>query len=152
ASSLAKALTTFVDKSGIVDLDFDIEQDQAVPLSTMRGQALKLVQDSRGIKVSFTLSAHSSGLDPDSLTILQGALDASVSISHVNLMTMDYDEAKAGQTLGPIAIQTLQNANGQLRSMMGLSESQAYAVLGATAMIGENDTGEMFSLADAAQL
>jgi hypothetical protein len=152
AGSLAKAITSFVDQSGIVDLDFDIEQTKAYPLSTMRGQALKMVQDSRGIQVSFTLSVSSKGLDPDSVTVLKGALDAGVAVSHVNVMTMDYWEAGKGQTLGPIAIETLRNVNGELQSMMGVSESQAYAVLGATAMIGLNDSGEMFSLDDAAQL
>lgn len=150
--SLAAAMTAFVDTTGIKDLDFDIEQDGAYGLSSLRGKALKKVQDSRGIKVSFTLPAEPGGLADGGKQVVQGALGAGVQISHVNLMTMDYGQFQ-GQPLGPVAIQSVNGARGQLKSMIGgLSDAQAYAMLGATAMIGTNDTGEVFSLADAAQL
>ena len=150
--SLAGAIGAFVDKTGIKDLDFDIEQDGAYGLSSLRGKALKKLQDSKGIKVSFTLPAEPGGLAGGGKQVVQGALSAGVQISHVNLMTMDYGQFQ-GQPLGPVAIQSVNGAKGQLKAMIGgLSDAQAYGMLGATAMIGTNDTGEVFSLNDAKTL
>lgn len=150
--SLAGAIGAFVDKTGIKDLDFDIEQDGAYGLSSLRGKALKKLQDSKGIKVSFTLPAEPGGLASGGKQVVQGALSAGVQISHVNLMTMDYGQYQ-GQPLGPVAIQSVNGAKGQLEAMIGgLSDAQAYGMLGATAMIGTNDTGEVFSLNDAKTL
>jgi hypothetical protein len=150
--SLAGAIEAFVDASGITDLDFDIEQDGAYGLSDRRGKALKKVQDSRGIKVAFTLPTDPTGLAGGGLQVVQGALDAGVHISHVNLMTMDYGQFQ-GQPLGPVAIQSVNAAKGQLEGLIpGLTDAAAYAMLGATPMIGRNDSGEMFSLDDAKQL
>ena len=150
--SLAQAIGEFVDASGITDLDFDIEQDAAYGLSGRRGQALKQLQDTKGIKVSFTLPTDPGGLGGGGLQVVQGALDAGVHISHVNLMTMDYGQF-VGQPLGPVAIQSVNSAKGQLQGLIpGLTEAQAYGMLGATPMIGLNDSGEMFSLDDAKQL
>jgi hypothetical protein len=150
--SLAGAIGDFVDKTGITDLDFDIEQNGAYGLSDLRGKALKKLQDSKGIKVAFTLPTNPDGLAAGGKQVVQGALDAGVKISHVNLMTMDYGQF-LGQPLGPIAIQSLQATKGQLQGFIpGLSEEQAYAMLGATPMIGTNDTGEVFSFDDAKQL
>jgi chitinase len=150
--SLAAAIGDFVDQTGITDLDFDIEQDAAYGLSSLRGQALKKVQDAKGIRVSFTLPTNPDGLAGGGIQVVQGALDAGVQISHVNLMTMDYGEFH-GQPLGPVAIQSVEAAKGQLQAMIaGLTDAKAYAMLGATPMIGANDTGEMFSLDDATLL
>ena len=150
--SLAQAMGDFVDASGITDLDFDIEQDGAYGLSDLRGKALKKLQDAKGIKVSFTLPTDVSGLADGGKQVVQGALDAGVHLSHVNLMTMDYGQFQ-GQPLGPVAIQSVNAAKGQLQGFIpGLTDAQAYAMLGATPMIGLNDSGEMFSLDDAKQL
>ena len=150
--TLAGAISAFVDATGIKDLDFDIEQDGAYGLSDLRGKALKKVQVSRGIKVAFTLPAEPGGLASGGKQVVQGALDAGVQISHVNLMTMDYGQFQ-GQPLGPVAIQSVNGAKGQLKAMIGgLTDAQAYGMLGATAMIGTNDTGEVFSLNDAKTL
>jgi chitinase len=152
ANSLATAISDFVDKTGITDLDFDIEQNGAYALSALRGQALKKVQMAKGIRVSFTLPTGPDGLVSGGLQVVQGAIDAGVQISHVNLMTMDYGQFQ-GKPLGPIAIQSVEATKAQLKSMIaGLTDAQAYAMLGATPMIGLNDTGEMFSLDDATML
>jgi chitinase len=152
ADSLAGALGAFVDATGIDDLDFDIEQDAAYGLSDLRGQALKKLQDAKGTLVSFTLPTGPDGLVDGGKQVVQGALNAGVKISHVNLMTMDYGQFE-GQPLGPVAIASVEGAKGQLQAMIpGLGEAQAYGMLGATPMIGTNDTGEMFSLDDASLL
>jgi chitinase len=152
ADALAGAIGAFVDQTGINDLDFDIEQDAAYGLSDLRGLALKKLQDAKGTLVSFTLPTGPDGLGDGGKQVVQGALKAGVTISHVNLMTMDYGQFQ-GQPLGPIAIGSVEGARGQLQAMIpGLGDAQAYGMLGATPMIGTNDSGEMFSLDDAALL
>jgi hypothetical protein len=158
AASLATAISNFVDATGITDLDFDIEQGPVLTdaVNTMRGQALKMVQDAKDILVAFTLAANPSpngGLDSRGVSVVTQAVNAGVQVSHVNLMVMDYGNMPAGTALAPIAIGSLTDGNAQLRKIIpGLTTEQAWAMLGATPDIGKNDDNEVFSLADAQSL
>lgn len=155
ANALATALGNFVDATGITDLDFDIEQGpvETAAENTKRGQALKMVQDSKHILVSFTLQADDTGLDSGARSVLTGAVNAGVKISHVNAMVMDYGDMTPGTPIAPIAIRTLNAANGQLKNIIaGLTTEQAWAMLGATPDIGQNDDNEIFTLKDAQDL
>jgi hypothetical protein len=153
ASALAQAIGNFVDATGITDLDFDIEQgtqSSNSKINTMRASALKMVQASRGIKVAFTLSVDPNGLDAPSLAVLQAALSAGVQISYVNVMTMDYGD---GTDLATVPIQSVDGTVAQLQSLIpGLSSAAAYRMMGATAMIGQNDDDEVFSPTNAITL
>jgi len=63
-------------------------------------------------------------------------------------MTMDY--GSSGTEMGTAANQALDATAGQLESIYGISAASAYARLGNTPMIGQNDTtSEIFTLADA---
>jgi chitinase len=161
ASSWATAIEGFVDATGITDLDFDIEQDPVLTdaVNTMRGQALKTVQDAKHIQVAFTLAAnpHTSsspgGLTSQGLSVVSHAAAAGVKIAHVNLMTMDYGSSYGGQPMAPIAIGSLNDAKAQLvGAISGLTDAQAWAMLGVIPMIGKNDDSEVFTLADAKSL
>ncbi|HWZ92679.1 MAG TPA: hypothetical protein VNW92_27625 [Polyangiaceae bacterium] len=155
AASLATAFSNFVDATGISDLDFDIEQPpvETATVNTRRGQALKMVQDSKHIQVSFTLSTDQSGLDQGARNVLSGAVNAGVTISHVNLMVMDYGDMAAGAPIAPIAIGSLNGAVPQLKALIsGLTTEQAWAMLGATPDIGQNDDNEIFTLKDSQDL
>jgi len=158
ASSWASAIEAFVDATGITDLDFDIEQDPVLTdsVNAMRGQALALVQASRHVLVAFTLAAnpHTSGspggLTTQGLSVVTHAVSAGVVISHVNLMTMDYGDSYGGQPLAPVAIGSLTDAATQLVSAIpGLTQDQAWRMLGVIPMIGKNDDAEVFSIDDA---
>jgi chitinase len=155
AQTWAQAIEGFVDSTGITDLDFDIEQAPVMTdaVNQMRGQALLLAQQARGIKVSLTIAAGdpSSGLDASNLSVVMGCVNAGVKLSHVNLMTMDYGDSNA--PVAPVAISSLNAVHAQLmQNISGLSSSQAWALLGVTPMIGKNDDTEVFSLADALQV
>ena len=66
----------------------------------------------------------------------------------VNIMTMDY--GPPGTEMGTAANHALDATAGQAASVFGISASAAYARLGNTPMIGQNDTsGEIFTLDDA---
>lgn len=155
ASSLATAISNFVDSTGITDLDFDTEQAgvETSTVNTMRGQALKMVQTSKNIQVSFTLQTDENGLDKGARSVVSAAVAAGVSIYHVNLMVMDYGDMPAGTAMAPIAIGSLNGANTQLKAIIpSLTTAQAWAMLGATPDIGQNDDNEIFSLQDAKDL
>src|SRR6201999_3758365 len=145
------AIEKFVDDTQITDLDFDIEQApvETQTVNQMRGQALKMVQDAKQAKISFTLQTDENGLDKGARSVVTEAFKAGVSIYHVNLMVMDYGDMPDGTAIAPIAIKSLNGANTQLKAIItGLTTAQAWAMLGATPDIGQNDDNEVFSLKD----
>ena len=162
AGSLAQAIEDFVAATGITDLDFDVEQAGALgdAVNQKRSKALKTVQDKLGIKVAFTLACtpedpqnNPGGMSDASLGVVKAAVAAGVTLSHVNLMTMDYgDYYSSGKKMGALAISALEGARKQLQaSIPGLGDDAAYRLLGVTPMIGVNDiASEVFSLTDAA--
>jgi chitinase len=91
-----------------------------------------------------------SGLLSNGLDVVQQAANAGVAISHVNLMVMDYG---ASGDMASFAEQALTATQAQLVSALGLSDAAAWAMLGATPMIGQNDSSnEVFTLANAQTL
>ena len=164
AASLAAAIGDFVDQTGILDLDFDVEQWQATTpeINAKRAQALAMVQSQIGIQVAFTLPSlpHDDangvpgGVPADSLAVVTSAIDAGVKVSHVNLMTMDFYGNYGDKTMAEKSISAVVDCKAQLQGAIpGLSDEAAYAMLGATPMIGVNDDpAEIFTLDDAASL
>ena len=160
-ASLAAAIEQFVDETGITDLDFDVEQGGVMDATTnaRRGRALKKAQDAKGIQVAFTLAAFPrdkwgtpGGITAASVEVVKAAVSAGVHISHVNLMTMDYGGYySTGYKMGDLAVSAVTDAALQLKAIIpGLTDAQAFAMLGATPMIGRNDvSSETFTLDDA---
>ena len=150
ATSLGNAISSFVDATGITDLDFDIEQGATssnATINKLRADALKSVQDSLHIRVAFTLPVNADGLDSLGTAVVQAALDAGVAVQYVNVMTMDYGN---GTDLGTTPSLSADATAKQLQGMIaGLSLAAAYRKVGVTAMIGHNDDSEVFSLDNA---
>ncbi|HEY2746124.1 MAG TPA: glycosyl hydrolase family 18 protein [Polyangia bacterium] len=153
APSLAAAISAFVDATGITDLDFDIEQGSTssnATINAMRASALATVQEQKGIRVAFTLPVNPDGLDSLGLAVVTAAVKAGVTISFVNIMTMDYGD---GTNLGSIPLQSIDATKKQLESAIsGLDDDAAYRMVGVTPMIGDNDDSEVFSVANAQAL
>lgn len=165
ATDLYQALAGFVSRTGLTDLDFDVEQSGVLTaaLDQKRAQALAQLQAQYpAVQVSFTLPAvprdkygNPGGVLPDALAVVQAAAAAGVRIRRVNLMTMDYGPYySAGMAMGALAVSALTDAKAQLQGIYpGLGEPQLWQMLGATPMIGQNDVStEVFSLSDAATL
>jgi chitinase len=161
-TALASQVVAFIDQTGITDLDFDVEQAiaESDAVNDRRARALKRVQDQRpGTKISFTLPSRPKdkfntpgGLPDNSVKVVRAALNAGVKISYVNLMTMDFGPFFSdGQQMGPLSITAIEGARTQLQGLIpGLSNQQAFAMLGITPMIGVNDVqSEVFRIADA---
>lgn len=157
SASLADAIGTFVDQTGITDLDFDVEQSGAMTaaVNQRRAQALKTVQDRKGARIALTLAASPAGVKPPGLDVLEALVQAGVKITRVNLMTMNYDAPDHAQsTVADLAISSLTAAKTQLQLVItGLTDTDAWSMLGATPMIGQNGaSGRFFTLADAQAL
>ncbi|CAM5480034.1 chitinase [Streptomyces canus] len=155
AAKLAAAYGKALDAAGSSLADFDIEGDALSDSDSMelRSEAIALLQEERSdLAVTFTLPVMPSGLDDDSVALLESANDKAVQVSTVNIMTMNYGESYDGD-MGDYAITSAKAAQAQLKEVFGTSDSTAWRAMALTSMIGTNDVdGETFTLSDAAQV
>lgn len=155
AAAMATQVESVVTTLGVSHLDFDIESSELTNSTDLvrTGQALALVRSwasssGRSLSISYTIPAATSGLTSDGITTIDDAHSNGFTPDVVNLMTMDY--GSSGTEMGSAADQALDATAPQVASAFGVSTSAAYAMLGNTPMIGQNDTsGEIFTLADA---
>jgi Carbohydrate binding domain len=151
AAQLAATYESVINTFGVTHLDFDIE---ASTNTAMVDQALATVQQAYpNTVVSFTLEVQAAtyGLTPAlGVQVLQDAVNAGVKVGIVNPMTMDF--APNGDW-GTSVIEAAEATEGQMATIWPSdSAAQLYAMLGVTPMIGDNDTGPVFTIADAQQL
>jgi hypothetical protein len=155
AAELAEAYGAALDAAGATEADFDIEGKQLTDSDSvaLRSEAIALLQKERtDLAVTFTLPVMPSGLDNDSLALLESANDNGVQVSTVNIMTMNYGSSY-DEDMGDYAETSAQAAHDQLEDVFGLSDDGAWKGLALTSMIGVNDVdNETFSLSDAAQV
>ncbi|GHF62311.1 hypothetical protein GCM10017566_39800 [Amycolatopsis bartoniae] len=137
ATALKAAYESTLDTLGTNSLDLDIEQD--IPVNTVV-QALKQLQDERGTKIMLTLKVESSGLTDSGVQLLQAAQAADLDVT-VNAMLMNF--ATTGDWATSL-VQSLDTVTAQIRRVWtDLDDEGAHRMLGATLMIGQNDTGEV---------
>jgi len=146
--SIDAGYQAIINDYGVTQLDFDVEgaaiADTAAVARQM--QAMKdLKATNPNLQFSMTLPVLASGLTSDGVNIIQAAKNAGIKIDVVNIMTMDYysgTSTEMGQ--GSVAA-----AEATLAQMQSVDPSYTYANLGITPMIGKNDDGSTFTLADA---
>jgi len=163
AADLAAAYQKAVDAYGLTKVDFDIEGGALgdTAANTRRAQAIAQLQRTaagkgKTLDVSFTLPALPSGLTQDGINLVSGAKSNGVAIGAVNIMAMDFGDGVApnpkGQ-MGKYSIDAATATQAQVKSVLGLSDSAAWAKVAVTPMIGVNDVAtEVFTVADATQL
>ncbi|WP_181807220.1 carbohydrate binding domain-containing protein [Streptomyces shenzhenensis] len=147
-SSIDAGYQAIIDDYGVTQLDFDVEgaavADTAAAARQM--QAMKDLKASNpNLRFSMTLPVLTSGLTNDGVNILKAAKNAGIRIDVVNIMTMDY-YAGTGTEMGQAALSA---ARATLAQMQSVDSGYTYADLGITPMIGKNDDGSTFTLADA---
>ncbi|MET8804991.1 carbohydrate binding domain-containing protein [Streptomyces sp. NPDC004546] len=147
-SSIDAGYQALINDYGVTRLDFDVEgaavADTAAAARQM--QAMKDLKASNpGLQFSMTLPVLTSGLTNDGVNILKAAKNAGIKIDVVNIMAMDY-YAGTGTEMGQGAIDA---ARATLAQMQSVDSGYTYANLGITPMIGKNDDGSTFTLADA---
>jgi hypothetical protein len=147
-STIDAGYQAIINDYGVTQLDFDIEgaaiADTAAAARQM--QAMKDLKASNpNLQFSMTLPVLASGLTNDGVNILKAAKNAGIRIDVVNLMTMDYYSG-TGTEMGQGSVSA---AQATLAQMQSVDSGYSYANLGITPMIGKNDDGSTFTLADA---
>ncbi|HEX4220833.1 MAG TPA: glycosyl hydrolase family 18 protein [Pseudonocardiaceae bacterium] len=151
-SDLTAAYANVVNTYHVTRLDFDIEgstlDDSAS--NTRRNQALAaLQQQDPSVQVDYTLAVAPDGLPSEEMGLLQDAQSNGVKVSVVDLMTMDFGD---GENPLNDAESAAQATAGQLDNLYGISDSQAYGMMGLTPIAGQNDDNEYFSQDNASTL
>jgi chitinase len=156
--SLTAQYQLVIDTYNLTRLDFDIEGNDIDDAESLARRSLAIANlqtaaesDGRALYVSFTLPVLPDGLTQDGLKVLQSALDAGVEIDMVNIMTMNYGSGYPPDAMGPLSIEAAHSLFEQLATLFSdKSESELWAMIGLTPMIGMNDTApQHFSLDDA---
>ena len=155
AAAMATQVESVVTTFNVSHLDFDIESNEQSNNAdlALTAQALAQVRtwasgSSRQLTISYTIPTLPTGLTSTGEGILTTAKTNGFTPNIVNIMTMDY--GTSGTEMGTAADQGLDAVAGQLESIYGISSGAAYAMLGNTPMIGQNDSsGEILTLADA---
>jgi chitinase len=146
-STIDAGYQQIINSYGVNSLDFDIEGAAIADTASVarQMQAMKDLKASNpGLTFSVTLPVLPSGLTSDGVNIIQAAKDAGIKIDVVNIMTMDYYQGS--QDMGQAAIDA---AQATLAQMQSVDPSYTYANVGITPMIGINDDGSDFTLANA---
>jgi len=166
SSDAAKAYGAVIDRYQLTTVDVDVEgealRDEAA--TTRRGKALKQLQDAaradgRDLAVWLTLPVAPSGLTPEGMKVVTDTLATGVDLGGVNVMTMDYGAGRSpdmsmAQANKEALLATYRQLEGAYRTAgKAMNPQQLWARIGATPMIGQNDTPEdVFTLDDADDL
>jgi chitinase len=164
-AALTAAYASVVDRYDLTDIDLDIEGQASMTneVNQRRAQAIAALVAQRqaagkNLDVWLTLPVISTGLTTEGQAVVSSMLAGGARPAGINAMTMDYGEPfPEGRTMaqqGELALTALQQQIQDAWSAAGLdlSDSQAWNLIGATPMIGQNDIpAEVFSLDDANQ-
>ena len=163
---LTDAYRDVVARYDLSAIDLDVEgtavADQAA--AARRAEALATVQrereaDGSPLAVWLTVPVAPTGLTSEAVALVRTTLGGHVDLTGVNVMTMDYGDAKieaqSMQAATEQAIKaTVQQVSGLYEEQgTGLSDDEAWARVGATPMIGQNDVDDVvFTVGDAQAL
>ena len=164
-SQLAAAYESVIDRYNITTIDLDIEGAALTnsAANTRRAEALEIVQqklrsEGKSLAIWLTLPVAPSGLQIGGQDVVRATLAGKVDIAGVNAMTMDYGKLTHGQTMLQASESALIETERQLgilyrQADITLNDGTLWSKIGATPMIGQNDSkGEVFTIADAKAL
>ncbi|WP_236655384.1 chitinase [Streptacidiphilus carbonis] len=157
-SSLQAQYQAVIDTLNLTRVDLDVEgaalDDTAA--NDRRNQALANLQTQyaaagKTLSVDYTLPVDPSGLESNSLSLLNNAKSHNLNVNLVNIMTMDYGP---NEDMGQAAISAANGLHSQLGAIWtGKSSAQLWGMEGNTPMVGVNDsTNEVFSTGNASAL
>ena len=160
---LVNAYKEVIEKTGVYNLDFDVEGQNLQDLGRIekRLMAIKVLQTMYPqLKVTFTLPVMPDGLTEDGLNLLRMALEQGVKFERVNIMAMDYGSAYPATEPGQMAYyaeRAIESVNEQLKTLFTQYEipftGDLYDRIGVIPMIGRNDVlNEWFYPEDAEEL
>ena len=138
--------------------DFDIEGHQLkdVEGTARRARVLARLQAKYpDLYISISLPGWLLGFSPEGMNLLNTTVAAGVRIDMVNVMAQSFGLENIrtmvpSSTLGEAATMTFRAAANQMTSVFrGKTQSQLYAMMGITPMVGTNDDQSTFTLNDA---
>jgi chitinase len=147
-----------IDQFNLTRIDLDIEGSTLddTGANDRRNTALANLQQQyaaagRTLSVDYTLPVNPTGLESNSIALLQNAKSHNLTVNLVNIMTMDYGPA---MDMGQAAISAANALHTQLGQIWtGKTSAQLWAMEGNCPMIGVNDTSaEVFTIQDAQEL
>ena len=162
-NSIVAAYQEVITKYDVTRLDMDIEGRSLTKTAGIdrRNKAIALLQAwaastavNRPLTISYTLPTSASGLEASGLAVLNNAKANGVRIDIVQPMVFDYYD-RVTRDMGTAAVNALTGLNGQLRTLLGISEAEAWTHEGATIMNGIDDypkKTEVTTVADAQKL
>jgi hypothetical protein len=149
-ASLLAAYQSVVTRYKPKRIDVDVEGAAvAEPASRQRRHRVlkQLRANNAGLQISYTLPVLPSGLT-DGVAFLQDAAAAGFTPDLVNIMAMDYYTGNVD--MGQAAINAINSTISQLQTIFpGKTAAQYRAMMGVTPMIGVNDDGSTFTVANA---
>lgn len=163
---LFSAYQAVVDRYNINTFDLDLEGDGLTNAAAASRRAIAIAQlqsqrraAGKPFAVWVTLPVTPDGLDEDGTNAVSQLLAHHVDLAGVNVLTMDYgDSLVKGTTMVSASESALIQTERQLgilyqQAGIHLNDATLWTKLGATPMIGQNDTpDEVFTLADATAL
>ncbi len=161
--ALTAAYQSVIDAYQLTTIDLDIEGAalDSFPAGQRRAMAIAGLEQAasaehRQLSVWLTLPVGPNGLQDNALSVIASMLRDRVSLTGINLMTMDFPQPPAaGSSMLQSVQDALQATHAQLAALyrsygIRLGSAQIWQRLGATVMIGQNDIqGENFTTADA---
>ena len=165
-AALTNAYRSVIDRYNPQVVDFDIEGPSVSdgPSIERRAAAIATIQKERAaakhpLAVWLTVPVSSDGLGVDAVSLVTSTLKGGVVLTGVNVMTMNFGSTghptadMLGATKSALEASAKQLAAIYAAQGVTLDESQRWAHLGATPMIGQNDVeGEVFTIDDATGL
>ncbi|MGW3245773.1 ricin-type beta-trefoil lectin domain protein [Streptomyces sp. NPDC001070] len=147
-----------VDALNLTRIDLDIEGGQLdnTTANDRRNKALAQLQQEyaaagRKLDVQYTLPVNPTGLESNSISLLNNAKSNGLNVNLVNIMTMDYGPAMDMGKAATDAATALRNQLGAIWTTK--TDAQLWAMEGNTPMIGVNDTtAETFTTGNATTL
>ncbi|MGJ9374051.1 chitinase [Nesterenkonia sp. CF4.4] len=162
AEELARAYRQVIDRYDLDTIDLDIEGPalQDPRSNALRAEAVALLQqelsaEDKPLAVWLTLPVIPTGLTADGRDVVIGMLESGTDLAGVNLMTMNYGEARDSRSMFDASADAMRATHRQLEIMyeqagIPLSSEVLWGKLGATPMIGQNDVvDEIFTIDDA---
>ena len=155
---LFNLLDKLIVDSGTRRIDWDVEGHQLLDTEGTARRTrvlLRLQAKYPDLSTSFTLPGWLRGVDANSMNLLQTTIAAGVRISMVNVMTMSFGVENlrtmvVPSTVAQASIMTFRAAASQMATLYpNKTQAQLHAMMGMTPMIGKNDDGSTFTLADA---
>lgn len=155
ATALAEQYQRVIDIYGVTHLDFDIEGDDIREPETIdrRSEAIVLLEENneQDLVISYTLPVLPTGLTPEGIAVLESATAYGVEVDVVNIMTMNFGAPEfRNKTMGENNLLAAESLFAQLQTLYPERDDEAiWGMIGLTPMVGINDSGNIFTLADA---